>query len=96
MSHLTVELADVGPRHQTLPELFGSVPHQVQAGLLEEEGQEAQVAVQILDTRGREASKLIYCVYNHIAPTINSDDSHLYELQSEFFPTVKPPNGKYN
>lgn len=55
MSYLTVELADIRPGHQALPELFGSVPHQVQAGLLEEEGQEAQVAVQILDTRGREA-----------------------------------------
>lgn len=55
MSYLTVELADIRPGHQTLPELFGSVPHQVQAGLLEEEGQEAQVAVQILDARGTEA-----------------------------------------
>lgn len=56
MSYLTVELADIRPGHQALPELLGSVPHQVQAGLLEEEGQEAQVAVQILDKRGKEAS----------------------------------------
>lgn len=72
MTHLTVELADIGPGHQALPELFGSVPHQVQAGLLEEEGQEAQVAVQIL--RG-EASELIYCVSNDIAPTVISKSS---------------------
>lgn len=61
MLYLTVELADIGPGHQAFPELFGSVPHQVQAGLLEEEGQEAQVAVQILDTGSRD-NKRIYCV----------------------------------
>lgn len=75
MSHLAVELADIGPGHQALPELFGSVPHQVQAGLLEEEGQEAQVAVQILDTRRGEASKLTYCLSNDIAPTVNGKSS---------------------
>lgn len=53
-SYLTVKFTDIWPRHQALPELFGPVPDQVQAGLLEEEGQEAQVAVQILTIRFRE------------------------------------------
>lgn len=48
-SYLTVKFTNVRPRHQTLPELLGSVPDQVEAGLLEEECQEAQVAVQILN-----------------------------------------------
>lgn len=48
-SYLTVQFTDVGPRHQTLPEFLGSVPDQIEAGLLQEEGQEAQVAVQILE-----------------------------------------------
>lgn len=47
-SYLTVKFTNVRPGHQTLPQLLGSVPDQVEAGLLEEEGQEAQVTVQIL------------------------------------------------
>lgn len=47
-SYLAVELADVRPGDQALPQLLGPVPQQVEAGLLQEEGQEAQVAVQVL------------------------------------------------
>ena len=50
--YLTVEFTNIRPRHQALPELLGSVPGQVNAGLLKEERQEAQVAVQILNTDG--------------------------------------------
>lgn len=88
MSHLAVELTDIGPGHQALPELFGSVPHQVQAGLLEEEGQEAQVAVQILDTRRGEASKLTYCLSNNIAPTVKQQKQPGCMNCSPIFSTV--------
>lgn len=64
-SYLTVQFADIWARHQTLPELLGSVPDQIEAGLLQEEGQEAQVAVQILE---HNSSSLVLNILHRTQP----------------------------
>lgn len=40
-SYLTIKFTNIRPWDQALPELFGSVPDQVKASLLEEKSQEA-------------------------------------------------------
>ncbi len=50
--HLSIQLAHIHAGHQAFPDLFGSIPDQVQTGLLQEECKELQMTLQILEKCG--------------------------------------------